>query len=277
MSEMTTYRWSFPEDVAEYSQAGIAAIGVWRPKLAEFGEERGVELLHDSGLSVSSLSWAGGFTGSNGHSFRESVDDAADAIRLAGAMDADCVVIVSGSRAGHTVRHARRLLVEALDELSDLAECHDVLLAVQPIHRLFAREWSFLTTIDDALEAIDGCGSDRVRMAFNAYHLWQEPRLLERIPGFARMVGLVQLSDWRDPPRSEHDRCLPGEGRIPLAEIVAALSACGYNGFYELDIWSETLWNSDYHEILGVCLSRFQSLCSATAQHSAANADTIAD
>lgn len=277
MSEMTTYRWSFAEDVAEYGRAGIGAIGVWRPKLTEFGEERGVELIRDSGLSVSSLSWAGGFTGSNGHSFRESADDAADAIRLAGAMHADCVVIVSGSRAGHTARHARRLLVEALDELGGLADRHGVWLAVQPIHRLFAREWSFLTTIDETLDAIDRCDSDRVRMAFNVYHLWQEPRLLERIPEIAGLLGLVQLSDWRDPPRSEHDRCLPGEGHIPLAEIVTALSEAGYSGFYELDIWSETLWNSDYHEVLETCASRFRSLCSLPAQHSETDADTIPD
>ena len=68
ISELTTYRWSFEEDVRNYSAAGFRAIGVWRQKLSDFGEERGLALLHDSGLEVSSLLWAGGFTGSDGHS-----------------------------------------------------------------------------------------------------------------------------------------------------------------------------------------------------------------
>jgi len=68
--------------------AGIPAIGVWRQKLADFGEEKGIELLADSGLSVSNLLWAGGFTGSDGHTYRESLNDAAEAIRLAAALNA---------------------------------------------------------------------------------------------------------------------------------------------------------------------------------------------
>ncbi len=97
MNEMTTYRWSFEEDVQRYAAAGIQAIGVWRRKLSDFGEARGIELLKQSGLAVSNLLWAGGFTGSEGHTFRESIDDAIEAIRVAGAMQAKCVIIYSGA------------------------------------------------------------------------------------------------------------------------------------------------------------------------------------
>ena len=58
MNEMTTYRWSFEEDVARYRAAGIGAIGVWRQKLSDFGEDKGVELLAESGLKVSNPPWA---------------------------------------------------------------------------------------------------------------------------------------------------------------------------------------------------------------------------
>src|SRR5215470_16418267 len=102
MNEMTTYRWSFEEDVVNYRAAGIPAIGVWRQKLSDFGEEKGIELLADSGMTVSNLLWAGGFTGSDGHTFRESMDDASEAIRLAGQLKAGCLIVYSGARAGHT-------------------------------------------------------------------------------------------------------------------------------------------------------------------------------
>ena len=85
MNEMTTYRWSFEEDVQNYVASGIGAIGVWRQKLSDFGEEKGIELLSESGLAVSSLLWAGGFTGSEGRTYKESLQDAREAMGLAAA------------------------------------------------------------------------------------------------------------------------------------------------------------------------------------------------
>ncbi|HTQ40092.1 MAG TPA: TIM barrel protein, partial [Pirellulales bacterium] len=132
INEMTTYRWSFEEDVRHYCAAGIPAIGVWRRKLSDFGEQRGIELLNQSGLAVSNVLWAGGFTGSEGHTYRESVDDAVEAINLAAAMHANCLVIYSGARAGHTHNHARRLVTAALKELVPVAEEFGVVLALEP-------------------------------------------------------------------------------------------------------------------------------------------------
>ncbi|MCG8587256.1 MAG: sugar phosphate isomerase/epimerase, partial [Pirellulales bacterium] len=117
INELTTYRWSFEEDVLHSAAAGYEAIGVWRPKLADFGEDKGCELLRESGLAVSNLLWAGGFTGSDGRSFADSVDDATEAVRLAADMQAGCLILYSGSAAQHTARHARRLFVTALEEL----------------------------------------------------------------------------------------------------------------------------------------------------------------
>ena len=39
VSELSTYRWGFEEDVLHYRQAGFSALGIWRPKLAEYGDE----------------------------------------------------------------------------------------------------------------------------------------------------------------------------------------------------------------------------------------------
>src|SRR5690606_18386205 len=126
VNELTTYRWTFEQDVLHYAEAGFQAIGVGRQKLADFGEGKGVELLAESGLAVSNLLWAGGFTGSDGRTYRDSIDDAVEAIELAGMLHAPCLVVYSGSRAGHTHNHARRLLSGALTELVPVAGQHGV-------------------------------------------------------------------------------------------------------------------------------------------------------
>ena len=113
-NEFTTMRWSFDDDVRNYLEAGFDGIGVWRQKLADFGEEKGAELLADSGLPVTSLFWVGGFTGSDGRSFNESVADALEALQLANLLGARNLVVHSGPRHGHTRNHSRRLLTDAI-------------------------------------------------------------------------------------------------------------------------------------------------------------------
>src|SRR5262249_40342112 len=98
VSELTTFRWSFEEDVVNYRAADVMAIGVWRQKLADCGEERGAQLLKEAGFTVSSLQWAGGFTGSDGRSHKDSIADARLAIQSAVTIGAKCLIVHSGSR-----------------------------------------------------------------------------------------------------------------------------------------------------------------------------------
>jgi sugar phosphate isomerase/epimerase len=260
VNQVTTYHWPFEEDLLGYARAGIDGVGLWRPKLEECGEEMAAELLAESQLAVSSLSWVGGFTGHNDYRFQEAVADAREMIATAGRLGAGCVVLVSGARAGHTFNHARRLLVAALDELGGFADQCGVRLAVQPMMRLFADDWTFLATIDETLGVLDACRHPEVGMVFDVYHLWREPKLLERIRRIAPRVALVQLGDWHREPHSRYDRGMLGDGRIPLAEIVHAFTDSGYAGHFEVSIWSEQIWQSDYDQVLPLCRQRFEAL-----------------
>jgi sugar phosphate isomerase/epimerase len=260
VNQMTTYRWNFEQDVFGYRRAGVQGVGVWRPKLEEYGVDEGVELVRDAGLSVSSVSWVGGFTGRHGYAFDDAIAEARDTIRCAARLKAECLVVVSGGRAGHTFNHARRLLVQALDELGDEAADQGVRLAVQPMMRLFSRDWTFLDSVDATLSVLDDCRSTDAGMVFDVYHLWREPRLLERIREIAPRVATVQLNDWHREPQSLYDRSLIGDGEIPLADVVQAFLDAGYQGHFEISIWSEELWRSEYDALLAQCCRRFDAL-----------------
>jgi sugar phosphate isomerase/epimerase len=250
MNEMTTFRWSLEEDLANYAEAGIPAIGVWRRKLSDCGEERGIELLAKSGLEVSNLLWAGGFTGSDGRTFRESVDDALEAVRLAAAMRASCLVVYSGARAGHTHNHARRMLREALRELSAAAADFDVMLALEPMNPQSAGEWTFLTSLDEALSLVDAVESPHVKLVFDTYHFGLQAGLLERLRHLAPRIAVVHLGDCKQRPDGENNRCRLGQGRVPLAEIVATLESAGYQGYFDVELLGEEIEASDYRELL---------------------------
>ena len=257
ISELTTYRWSFEEDVELYRALGVSAIGVWRQKLADVGEEKGAALLAQSGLQVSSLQWAGGFTGSSGLSYEDSLADARQAILTARRIGAPCLIIHSGARGNHIQNHARRLFHQALDKLLPLAEEHGVTLALEPMKSHCGGEFTFFNCLDQTLELIDEHASPALALTLDTYHWGHEASLLERLDDLATRLALVQLGDGREPPRKEPDRCPLGEGRIPLRQIVERILAAGYDGFFEVELLGEELESADYREIVRRSLETF--------------------
>ncbi|MDZ7618466.1 MAG: sugar phosphate isomerase/epimerase family protein [Patescibacteria group bacterium] len=250
VNELTTFRWSLEEDVAAYAAAGIPAIGVWRQKLSDYGLDRAAQLLAEHKIEASHLFWAGGFTGSDGRTYRESVHDACDAVLAAAGLKASCLVICSGARAGHTLNHANRLLRDALAEVIPCAEEHGVVLAVEPMHPGAAADCSFLTSLNDAMRLLDAIDSPSVKLVLDTYHLGQDPTLPARIPEIAPRIALVQLGDARRPPAGEQNRCLLTEGVLPLREIVAALKAAQYDGYYDVELLGEDVEACDYPSLL---------------------------
>ncbi len=262
MNEMTTYRWSFEEDVQHYRAAGITAIGVWRRKLSDFGEERGIELLKTSGLAVSNLLWAGGFTGSEGHTHRESIDDALEAVQLAAEMKAGCLVVYSGPRAGHTHNHARRLLVGALTEAAALAAEHSVALALEPMHPACSEECTFLNSLDDALRILDLVASPHLKLSFDTYHLADQPNMIEQAQQLAAedRIAIVHLADG-NPPDEDQRRTRLGHGRVPLKDVIAALKSGGYAGDYDIELFGDDVSPDDYESLLRESQEFFTKLC----------------
>jgi sugar phosphate isomerase/epimerase len=265
ISELTTYRWSFEQDVEQFRAAGLSAIGVWRQKLADFGEERGAELLAQSGLAPSSLQWAGGFTGSDGRSHNDSLQDARQAIYAAELVRAPCLIIHSGARGIHTHKHARRLFRQALDKLLPVAEERGVALAVEPMSAHCSGEFTFLNCLDETLDLIATYDTAALRIALDTYHWGHYPAFMDRIPQLVPRLALVQLGDARQPPSGEENRCPLGEGIFPLAEIVKRLSAAGYDGFYEVELMGEEFEAADYCDVIARSVGTFERWMRASA------------
>jgi sugar phosphate isomerase/epimerase len=259
VNHLTTFAWNLDDEAVAYHREGFRAVGLWRPKLSDFGEERAAELLREMGISVSSLSWAGGFTGINRWSFEDSLADARSAIKSAAIVGADCLTVVSGPRNGHIDTHARRLITDAVNILAPEAAEAGVTLALQPMRCDFSPSWTFLHTLDESLEVVQNAGPN-ARIAFDVYHLWDEPDLLSRIPELVSRLALVQLCDSRSEGRAER-RLMLGDGELPLSAIVQAFDEAGYAGYYELAAWSRPLWRTDYCELLRECRARFHTLC----------------
>jgi sugar phosphate isomerase/epimerase len=250
ISQMTTPRWELSLEVDRLAAHGFDAISLWRPKLSDLGVAAAAALIATGGLRVSSLQWAGGFTGGDGRSFDESIDDALEAIETAEALAAPVLVVHSGCRGGHTRSHARRLLAEALELLAAPARQAGVTLAVKPMHPVAAAGCSFVSRLGEAVELVEGFDDPAVRLALDLWHWADDPEVGRLLPRLAERTAVIQVADRTGAAGAIEDRLPAGHGRLPLAEVVADLAAHGYRGELEFDPVGETVEILGYEGVL---------------------------
>jgi sugar phosphate isomerase/epimerase len=110
-----------------------------------------------------------------------------------------------------------------------------------------------ITTLSEAVELLEEADRPALGLQFDSWHLWNTPDLADEIERYAdRLVG-VHVADWREPTRGWADRVLPGDGVSGLSEILGALERAGWDGYYDLEIfsdngtfgnaWPDSLWN----------------------------------
>ncbi len=261
VSEITTKDWFFDQDVRGYVATGLDGMGLWRDKLDRFGEQRGLELLQEVGLRVANVVDAGYFPCKTRSQTELQIQDTVEAIQLTARLGCDCLLVVSGEVGSffRTREEAVDIVVTALCRLAPIADDHGVNLALEPIHPMYTG-YTFLRTIADTRQILERVDHPRVGLFFDTYHLWQEEGLLTQIGAVAGKIFGVHVSDWREPPRSASDRALPGAGVMHLREILGAVERTGYQGFYDIELFSEELWQSDYVELLARCKRAFAGL-----------------
>ena len=260
INEVSTFRWNFFEDVVRYSTLGFHGIGVWRHKISDFCDHTVSETIQSAQLKVSSLQWVGGFTGSDGFSFAEALEDAVAAIRSASILHADCLIVHPGSNNGHTRSHALRLLNAAMLELIPVAQDFGVRLALEPMPLASCGAFTFLDQIRAALDFVSRFPRSHLGIVLDLYNFGCDPNLQFELIANLDRLALVQLADRRCGRHCEQNRCLPGEGSLPLASWIRVLEHSGYRGFYEFELFGEDVASIDGFQLLDELARRIPEL-----------------
>ncbi|TWU04974.1 sugar phosphate isomerase/epimerase family protein [Stieleria varia] len=251
VSQLSTLRWDLEQDVAGYARHGFSGIGIYRPKLDDYGVDRAAELLAEHSFAVTSLSWVGGFTGSDGRGFNDAVLDAMAAVRDAAVLRADTLIVLAGGRNNHIRNHARRTLCKALRRICAVAEEHGVKLSIEPIHPGCGDEWSFVNDLQSTLDIIERVNSPSLGIVLDTYHIGMDEEFLHWLPDVAPYLHLVQLGDGRHCPCGEMNRCLLGDGCVPNEKLLQIVQESGYRGPIEIELLGEDVEAVSYHQLLG--------------------------
>lgn len=259
--QLSSMRWSFYQDVVSSAAAGFSSLGVWRHKLDDCEFLEAVDFLHEMQVGVSSLHWAGGFTGGNVMSFSEAIEDTEQAIRQASLLDADCLIIHPGCRNGHTYSHACRLLRKALDELVPVATDYGIRLALELIPcRSAAADWTFLERGCHVLELIDDYPEDKLGLVLDLFHIGLNTEVFENLGNFIRRTALVQIADRKLISSAAGQRLLAGTGEVPLRKWLNKISELGYQGRYEFELHGQAIAQLGYKQRLNRSYDFAQSM-----------------
>jgi len=250
VSQLTTLRWELPEELCHCIEHGFNAISLWRPKLSDISVTEARSLLERAAVQVACLQWAGGFTGCDGRTFRESVDDCCEAIDTAEQLEADTLVVYAGCRGGHTLSHARRLVLHALQELAPIAAAAGVSLAVKPIREPAAPSCGFLTTLAEAVDVIEAVDHPQVGLAIDLWAYADDATAFRDCNHLTRHIRHVSIADRHGPLRADQERLPPGRGGLPLARRLEALVRAGFCGVVEIDPVGETVAREGYEATL---------------------------
>ena len=271
ISEFSTYRWSLEQEVTELSRRGIQNIGVWRAKYSDFDSDYATDLLYLNDLRVSSLSWAGGFTGSCGMSHEQAIEDGIAAIRTAARIGAECLIVHPGNRGNHTRRHCRRLFSKAIERMLPAAADFGVTLAMEAMSRQNSSAWTVFDSEEEALSFACDYLPQELGIVLDLFHIGNNSAVFEAVPSIIPRIALVQLAD-----RSEHDsrscRCRPGTGNLPVQTWFNMLEDNGYRGLYEIEVFGPLYGALRYRQLLDDCAQSFRLLKSRNLTHHRASA-----
>ncbi len=243
VSEFSTLPLSFDEDLAAYAAGGAKGIGLAEAKLPEGQDEQTLSKLRESGLETTICLPSGlsilplpPFPGPD--SPEERVESLCASVRRLAAFDPETILCLTGPAGDRDPAEARKIVVEGLREVARTAQEVGVPIALEPIHASARDDFTIVDNLPDTAELIDEVGLP-MGILFDTWHLWDTPNVLEHIRAYAHRFPAVHVNDWRDPTRGWDDRALPGDGIMDLPAMFGALEAGGFNGWYELEIFSD--------------------------------------
>ncbi|MBN1108182.1 MAG: sugar phosphate isomerase/epimerase [Bacteroidales bacterium] len=245
---ITTKPWNIEAAARNYSSKGVKGITVWRDTLAGRDIRKTGNMLRDSGLKAVSLCRGGFFPSKDRERRRNAIDDNRRAINEAFELGTDLIVLVCGADPAQSLEDSRRQIHDGIAEVLPDACAAGVRLAIEPLHPMYADTRSAINTIAQANDMAESLKSPFAGVAVDVYHLWWDPLLEAGIERCGRNDNLFafHICDWKSPTVDIlNDRGLMGEGCIPLRKIRSWVEEAGFNGFVEVEIFSDIWWKQD--------------------------------
>jgi sugar phosphate isomerase/epimerase len=154
----------------------------------------------------------------------------------------------------------RDTVVDGLRTIGDEAARAGVRVGLEPVNPSGGEDWTMISSLSEAVELLEDVDRPALGIQFDSWHVWNAPGVVEAIERYAELFVGVHIADWSGATRGWCDRVLPGDGVVDLPQILGALDRAGWDGFYDLEIfsdngtfgnaWPDSLWDVPTDEVV---------------------------
>ena len=258
---ITTKPWNIETAAKNFSAAGVKGITVWRDTLEGRNIKKTGDMLRDHDLKIVSLCRGGFFPSTDSQKRKAAIDDNRKAIEEAAELGTNMIVLVCGADPAQSMEDSRKQIRDGIATVLPEAKAAGVKLAIEPLHPMYADTRSAINTLGQANDMAEELNSPYVGVAADVYHLWWDPALEQEIKrcGKNNHLFAFHICDWNVPTNDFlWDRGLMGEGCIPVRTIRSWVESTGFNGFNEVEIFSNKFWGEDQHQFLNKIIKAYQ-------------------
>ena len=257
---ITTKPWSIEKSAEEFGKAGIGGISVWRDTLEGRDIASTGDMLRAHRLEIVSLVRGGFFPSIDPKKRMIAIEDNRLAIDEAELLGSPMVVLVCGAEPKISLQQSRDQIKAGIESILPYAEQANVKLAIEPLHPMYADTRSGINTMEQANDMAEYFRSDLVGVAVDVYHLWWDPHLEQEIYrcGNSKNLFAFHICDWLSPTEDMlNDRGLMGDGCIDVKQIREWVQKAGFEGFNEVEIFSNKHWAEDQNIFLNKIKSAY--------------------
>ena len=250
---LTNKPWDLRQCVENYSAAGIKGITIWRNVLENQNLNEAKKLLDNHNMNVVSVARGGFFPSTEKKKREQSINDNLFAIEQAAAVGAPVIVLVCGADGRQSLEKSRDQIKEGIIKILPKAKAAGVKLAIEPLHPMYAGDRSAINTLAQANQMVEEINSEFIGVAVDVYHLWWDNNLQQEIKrcGENNSLFAFHVCDWNVPTTDFlNDRGLMGDGCINIKEIRGWVEKAGFNGYNEVEIFSDKYWATNQNEYL---------------------------
>lgn len=256
----TTKPWSIEVAIREYAARGIGGISIWRDTIENKNLKEIGSMLKDHHLEPVSLVRGGFFPARQEFDRKAAIQENIIAMHEAAELGCPQLVLVCGADPQLNVMDNLKYIQEGISSLLDMSHQLNVKLSIEPLHPMYADQRSAVNLMSTANQICDELADENVGLAVDVFHVWWDPNLSAELKRTAQQQRLFayHLCDWKlDMSDMLNDRGLMGEGVIPLAEITHEVGHVGFQGYHEVEIFSNHWWSRDQGEFLDQIIKRY--------------------
>lgn len=213
------------------ARMGTRGISPDLEQVLAFGAPKTATAIRDAGLSVATLTHRA-FAFADPDQTALARERLLRTLDIAATIGSGTIIMTTGGRGALNWHEAAERFAEAMAPCAEAAHAAGIAIAIEPTSHLYA-DASIAHRLADAAALARKAG---IGVIPDLFACWADADIEQALADAAPLITLVQVSDYVAGDRGLPCRAVPGDGMIPLGQLIPAIVHSGFAGWFDLEI-----------------------------------------